>query len=51
MIAQVIKDSTIKYKGLNKNMINKTDLINDLCNVFISDNIRFDYRKFEDACD
>ena len=50
LIANAIKDSTIVYKGVNKHMINKDNLINDLCGVFINDNGLFSRSKFEDAC-
>ena len=50
LIANAIKDSTIIYKGVNKHMINKDNLVNDLIDVFTNDNSLFDWRKFEDAC-
>ena len=50
LIANVIKDSTIIYKGVNKHMINKDNLVNDLIDVFTNDNSLFDWHKFEEAC-
>ena len=55
-IALEIKDNTIltkhnKRSPYNHDVINKDSLINDLCNIFISDNIKFDYRRFDDACE
>ena len=50
LIANAIKDSTIIYKGVNKHMINKDNLVNDLIDVFTNDNSLFDWRKFEEAC-
>jgi hypothetical protein len=49
-IAKAINNSTIVYKGVNKHMINKDNLIDDLCGVFIGDNALFNRSKFEDAC-
>ena len=54
-IALAIKDSTLltkhnKRSPYNYDVINKDSLINDLCDIFISDNIRFDYRRFDEAC-
>ena len=50
-IAQVIKNSTIIFKSMNKQVINKNELINDLCDIFKQDNNRFDYDRFINACD
>ena len=41
LIAQVIKDSSVKYVGLNKSMINKGNLIDNLCIVLKKDNNLF----------
>ena len=51
MIARVIKNSTIKYHGLNKSMINKDNLINDISIEFKRDNTLFNRDKFGKACD
>ena len=51
LIAQVIKDSSVKYVGLNKSMINKGNLIDNLCIVLKKDNNLFNKDKFVNACD
>ena len=51
MIAKVIKDSTIIFKSMNKQVINKNELINDLCVMFKQDNNLFNSDTFKDACD
>ena len=51
LIAKVIKNSTIKYHRLNKSMINKDNLINDISIEFKRDNTLFNHAKFKDACD
>ena len=50
-IAKAIKDNTLNDDVLNESYIDKESFINDLCNIFISDNIRFDYRRFDEACE
>ena len=50
-IAQVIKNSTIIFKSMNKQVINKNELINDLCVMFKQDNNLFNSDTFKDACD
>ena len=55
-IALAIKDNTIltkhnKRSPYNHDVINKDSLKNYLCNIFISDKIRFDYRRFDEACE
>jgi len=49
IIASIIKDSTT-LDAYGDEIVHKEDLINDLCNYFISDNRRFDYRRFDKAC-
>ena len=53
MIAQCIKDSSDSAVSdyVGKGMINKEDLVQDLCNEFKADNGMFSRDRFEDACD
>ena len=51
MIAKIIKDSEVKYKGLNKSMINKGNLINALCYELKKDNSAFNKDRFISACE
>ena len=50
MIARVIKESEVKWMGLNKSMINKGNLINNLSKELKKDNINFNYDRFDSAC-
>ena len=52
MIAKCIKDSTTEDKsGHNQSILDKNDLVQDLCNEFKADNGLFNRDRFEDACD
>ena len=51
MIAEVINDNTTDdLSGHNKSLIDKDNLINDLCAEFKTDNHLFNTSKFIDAC-
>ena len=48
LIAKAIKDRTIN--NIYPLLIDKEDLINDLCGVFANDNSLFSRSKFVEAC-
>ena len=49
VIAKSIKDSTT-LDAYGDEIVHKEDLIKDLCHYFTSDNSRFDYSRFNKAC-
>ena len=52
MIAGTIKENTEEDKsGHNARLINKDNLVNDLCEYFKQDNNMFSRGRFEDACE
>ena len=50
-IASIIKDNTIYSNNSTRRILKKDSLINDLCEVFASDNNLFDSSRFRNACD
>ena len=51
VIASIIKDnSEDRRNGIELMVINKDDLINDLCVMFARDNSLFSRSRFVDAC-
>ena len=57
-IASIIKDNTeqvndtlVDEDGINSLMINREGFINDLTMYFNSDNSRFSWERFVNACD
>tara|TARA_R100001163_G_C4994258_1_gene145701 strand:+ start:521 stop:700 length:180 start_codon:yes stop_codon:yes gene_type:complete len=50
-IASIIKDNTLNDDVLNESYIDKEAFINDLTSYFNSDNNRFSWERFVEACD
>ena len=50
-IASIIKDNTLNDDVLNETYIDKEAFINDLTSYFNSDNNRFSWERFVEACD
>ena len=50
-IASIIKDNTLNDDVLNASYIDKESFINDITMYFKSDNNRFSWERFVNACD